>query len=177
MWDCNHRWRESQRLGLDHHRPIHPEESCGQGGRQGVQAGSVTDGGGGSQIVIRTEDKIGSLQRWTWCPPWEARTDSGGWPEGVKAGHSEAWTSEPADLARHWLRETEDAQEELLRTVQEPGEEAGRPRPQGKSSKAPSEQVLQRDEHEGSPGNAVVSKKRRLPSRQRRASEEKRRPA
>ncbi len=74
--------------------------------------------------------------------------DSGGRPGGVEAGHSEAWASKPADLARHWLGETENASEELLqsepadlarhwlgetkdapkellRTVQEPGEEAG----------------------------------------------------
>jgi hypothetical protein len=35
--------------------------------------------------------------------------DSRGSPEGVEARHSEAWASEPADLERHWLRETEDA--------------------------------------------------------------------
>ncbi len=59
-------------------------------------------------------------------------------------------TSEPADLARHWLGETEDAPEELLRTVQEPEEEAGRPRLQGEYSEAPRELVFQRGEHEGS---------------------------
>jgi hypothetical protein len=68
-------------------------------------------------IVMRTEDKIGSLRRWTWCPPWEAGTDSSGWSEGVKAVHSEAWADEPADLARHWLGETKDAPEELLSTA------------------------------------------------------------
>jgi hypothetical protein len=77
LWDCDYRWRESQKLRLNHHQPIRPEESWGQGGRQGVQAGSVTYGGGGPQIVVRTEDKIGSLRRWTWCPPWEAGMDSG----------------------------------------------------------------------------------------------------
>ncbi len=43
--------------------------------------------------------------------------DSGGSPEGVEARHLEAWASEPADLERHWLGETEDASEELLRTL------------------------------------------------------------
>jgi hypothetical protein len=53
--------------------------------------------------------------------------DSGGWPERVEARHSEARASEPADLEGHWLGETEAARKELLRTVQEPGEEAGWP--------------------------------------------------
>jgi hypothetical protein len=109
LWHHDYGWEEPQRLGLDHHQPSRPEESCEQGGRRGVQAGSVADGGGGPQRVVRTEDKIGSLRRWTWCPLWQA------------------WASKPADLARHWLGETEDAPEELLRTIQEPGEEAGRP--------------------------------------------------
>jgi hypothetical protein len=117
------------RLRLDLHRAIRPEERWGKGGRQGVQAGSVTDKGSGPRIVVRTKDKIGSLWRWTWCPPWEA------------------WASELADLARHWLGETEDAPEELLRISQEPEEEAGRPQPHGKSSKAPRELVSQRGEH------------------------------
>jgi hypothetical protein len=51
--------------------------------------------------------------------------DSGGWPESVGARHSEAWASKSADLARHWLRETKDAPEELLRIIQEPEEETG----------------------------------------------------
>ncbi len=76
--------------------------------------------------------------------------DPGGWPEGVEAGHSEAWASELADLVRHLFGETEDAPEELLRTVQEPGEEASRPRLQGESSEAPRELVFQRGEHGGS---------------------------
>ncbi len=83
-------------------------------------------------------------------PPREADLDSSGWPGGVEAGHSEAWASKPADLARHWLGETEDAPKELLRTVQGPGEEAGRPRLQGESGKAPRELVFQHSEHEGS---------------------------
>ncbi len=78
--------------------------------------------------------------------------DSGGLPEGVKARHSEAWASEPADLERHWLGEIEDASEELLRTVQEPGEEAGRPLPHGASSEAPGELAFRHGEHEGSLG-------------------------
>ncbi len=76
------------------------------------------------------------------CPLWEAGTDSGGLPEGVEAGH----------LARHWLGEIEVAPEELLRTVQEPGEGAAQPRPQGESSEALRELLFQRGEHEGSPG-------------------------
>jgi hypothetical protein len=76
--------------------------------------------------------------------------DSGGWPERVEAGHSEAWASEPADLVRHWLGETEDASEELLRSAQEPQEEGGRPRLQEESSEAPRELVFQRGEHESS---------------------------
>jgi hypothetical protein len=47
LWDCDYGWQEPQRLWLDHHQPIRPEESCNQGGRQGVQAGSVADGGDG----------------------------------------------------------------------------------------------------------------------------------
>jgi hypothetical protein len=39
-----------------------------------------------------------------------------------------------------------------MRTIQEPGEEAGRPRPHGESSEAPRELVSQQGEHEGSPG-------------------------
>jgi hypothetical protein len=150
LWDYDCRLRESQRLGLGHHQPIRPEESWGQGGRRGVQAGSVADGGGGPQGVVRTEDEIRGLQKWAWYPLREAKVDPSGWPEGVEAGHSEAWASEPADLARHWLGETEDVPEELLHTVQEPGEEAGRPRPQGESSEDPRELVFQRGEHEGS---------------------------
>jgi hypothetical protein len=78
--------------------------------------------------------------------------DTGGWLETVEARHLEAWASEPADLARHWLRETRDAQEELLPIIQEPGEVAGQPRPQEGSSEAPRELLSQRGEHEGSPG-------------------------
>jgi hypothetical protein len=33
LWDHDNGWEEPQRFGLDHHQPIHPEESCGQGGR------------------------------------------------------------------------------------------------------------------------------------------------
>jgi hypothetical protein len=62
LWDHDHGWEEPQRFGLDHHRPIRPEESCGQGGRQGVQAGSVTDGReGGPQRVVQIEDEIWGL--------------------------------------------------------------------------------------------------------------------
>jgi hypothetical protein len=101
----------SQRESCGIMRPILPEESWGQGGRRGVQAGSVADRGSGPQGVVRTEDEIWGLQKWAWYPPREAEVDPVGWPEGVKAGHSEAWASEPADLARHWLGETEDVLE------------------------------------------------------------------
>ncbi len=32
LWDHDNGWEEPQRFGLDHHQPIHPEESCGQAG-------------------------------------------------------------------------------------------------------------------------------------------------
>ncbi len=132
-------------------------------------------------------------------PTERGRSGFGRWPGGVEAGHSEAWASEPADLARHWLGETkdapeellqsepadlarhwlretedapeellqsepadlarhwlgetEDAPEELLLTVQEPEEEAGRPQPQGETSEALREQVIQGGEGEGWPGS------------------------
>ena len=100
LWDHDNGWEEPQRFGLDHHQPIHPEESCGQGGPRGVQAGSVAGENWG-------------LQKWAWRSPREAEVDSGGWPGGVEAGPSEAWASGPADLPRRWLGETEDAPEEL----------------------------------------------------------------
>jgi hypothetical protein len=112
----DHGREEPQRFGLDHHRPIRPEESCEQGGRRGVQAGSVADEEGGPQRVVQMKDEIWGLQEWAWHPPREAEVDSGGRPGGVEAGHSEAWPSKPADLARHWLRETEVAPEELLQS-------------------------------------------------------------
>ncbi len=138
LWDRENRWEESQRFRLDHHQPILLENRCEQGGRRGVQAGSVAG-------------EIWGLQERTWRSPREAKMDSGGGLEGVEAGPSEAWASKPADLLRHWLGETEDAPEELLQsepadpaghwlgetedaprelllTAQEPGEEAGRPR-------------------------------------------------
>jgi hypothetical protein len=92
-----------------------------------VQADSVTDEGGGPQRVVRTEDEIWGLQKLALYPPREAKVDSGGWPQRVEARHSEAWASKPVDLARHWLGETQDAPEELLRIIQEAEEEAGRP--------------------------------------------------
>jgi hypothetical protein len=64
LWDHNFGWEEPQRLGLDHHQPIRPEESWEQGGRRGVQAGSVTDRGGSPKRVVRTEDEIWGLQKW-----------------------------------------------------------------------------------------------------------------
>jgi hypothetical protein len=118
LWDQDYGWEEPQSLGLDHHQAIRPEENCEQGGRRGVQAGSVADGEGGPQRVVQMEDEIWGLEKWAWYPPREAEVDSGGSPERVEARHSEAWASGPADLERHWLGETEDASEELLHTVQ-----------------------------------------------------------
>ncbi len=99
LWDRENRWES-----------IHPEKSCGQGGRQGVQAGSVAG-------------EIWGLRERIWRSPRESKMDSGGGPEGVEAGPSEAWASRPADLLRHWLGETEDAPEELLQN--EPADPAG----------------------------------------------------
>jgi hypothetical protein len=96
----DHGWEEPQRFRLNHHQPIHPEESCEQSSRRGVQAVSVADEEGGPQRVVQMEDKIWGLQEWAWHPPREAEVDSGGRPGGVEAGHLEAWASKPADLAR-----------------------------------------------------------------------------
>ena len=115
-----------------------------------MQAGSVAGEEGGPQRVVQMEDEIWGLQEWAWHPPREAEVDSGGWLGGVEAGHTEAWASKPADLARHWLGETEDASEELLHGVQEPGEKASQPRLHGAAGKAPGELAFQRGEHEGS---------------------------
>jgi hypothetical protein len=139
LWDHAHGWEEPQRFGLDHHQPIHLEESCGQGGRRGVQAGSVAD-------------EIWGLQEWAWRSSREAEVDSGGWPGGIEAGPSEAWTSRPADLERHWLGETKYASKELPRTALELGEEAGRPRLHGAAGEAPGELAFQHGEHQGSLG-------------------------
>jgi hypothetical protein len=106
------------------------------------------------------EDKIWSLQRRAWCPPREAERDSGGWPERVKARHSEAWASKPADLQEYRPGETKAAREELLRTVQEPEEEAGRPQPRGVSSEALRELVLQGVERKGSQGGCRRAQRR-----------------
>ncbi len=57
LWD-HHGWEEPQRFGLDHHQPIRPEESCEQGSRRGVQAGSVADEEGGPQKIVKMEDEI-----------------------------------------------------------------------------------------------------------------------
>jgi hypothetical protein len=64
LWDHDHGWEEPKRFGLDHHQPICPEESCEQGGRQGVPVSSVTDGEGGPQRVVQMEDEIWGLQGW-----------------------------------------------------------------------------------------------------------------
>jgi hypothetical protein len=63
LWDHNYKWEEPQRLGLDHHQPIRPKESCQQGGRRGVLAGSVPDGEGGPRKVVQIEDEIWGLQK------------------------------------------------------------------------------------------------------------------
>ncbi len=76
LWDHDQGWEESQRFGLGHHQPIRPEESCKQGGQQGVQVGSVADGEGGPQRVVQMEDEIWGLQKWAWYPPREAEVDS-----------------------------------------------------------------------------------------------------
>jgi hypothetical protein len=158
LWDHDNGWEEPQRFGLDHHQPIHPEESCGQGGRRGVQAGSVageTEDASGELLQSEpadlarhwpgeTEDASEELPLTAQEPGEEA-----GRPR-AEAGHSEAWASRPADLPRHWLGGTEDALEELLPTAQRPGEEAGPPRLHGESSEAPRELVFQHGEHEGS---------------------------
>jgi hypothetical protein len=75
LWDHDCGWEEPQRPGLDHHQPIRPEESCEQGGRSGVQAGSDTDGEGGPQRVVQMEDEIWGLQKWAWYPKREAEVD------------------------------------------------------------------------------------------------------
>jgi hypothetical protein len=42
LWDYNCRWREPQRLGLDHHQPIRPEESWARwAGRVARSAGRL----------------------------------------------------------------------------------------------------------------------------------------
>jgi hypothetical protein len=58
LWDHDHGWKEPQRFGLDHHQPIHPEESCEQGSWQGEQADSVADEEGRPQRVVQMEDEI-----------------------------------------------------------------------------------------------------------------------
>ena len=58
LWDHDQGLEEPQRFGLDHHRPICPEESCEQGGRRGVRASFVADGEGGPQRVVQVEDEI-----------------------------------------------------------------------------------------------------------------------
>jgi hypothetical protein len=171
LWDRENRWEESQRFGLDHHLPIHPEESCGQGGWRGVQAGSVTGENWG-------------LQEWAWRSPREAEVDPGGWPEGVGAGPSEAWTNRPAYLDHADLHKSEDRLKEAV--------EAEGPQPREASSGAPREQAPQGGEREGWLGSCrraqhqidlsrragtAVSKKRRLPSVSERWREAKRRPA
>ncbi len=84
-------------------------------------AGPVADGGGGPQRGVQaarndqapvegpTEEEVWGFQKWAWYPLREAVMYSSGWPERIEARHSEAWASEPANLERHWLGETEDA--------------------------------------------------------------------
>jgi hypothetical protein len=95
LLDHDHGWEEPQRFGLDHHRPIRPEESCEQGGRRGVQAGSVADEEGGPQRVVQMEDEIWGLQEWAWHPPREAEVDSGGRP-----GESRLGTQRPGQASQ-----------------------------------------------------------------------------
>jgi hypothetical protein len=132
---------------------IHPEESCGQGGRQGVQAGSVAG---------ETEDVLEELLQGEPADPaehWLGETEDAprellltaqepgeeaGQP-GVEAGDSEVRASEAADLERHRLGGIEDASKELPHAVQGPREEVGRPRLQEESSEVPREQVPQGD--------------------------------
>jgi hypothetical protein len=113
LWDRGSRWES-----------IHPEESCGQGGRQGVQARSVAGetedapeellqsepADPAEHWLGETEDAPGELPLTAQEPGEEA-----GRP-GAEAGHLETWASRLADLPRHWLGETEDAPEELLQS-------------------------------------------------------------
>jgi hypothetical protein len=140
LWDQGSRWES-----------IHPEESCGQGGRQGVQAGSVAGetedapeellqsepADPAEHWLGETEDAPGELLLTAQEPGEEA-----GQP-GAEAGHSEVRAGEAADLERRRLGGTEDASEELPHTVQGPREEVGRPRLQEESSEVPREQVPQ----------------------------------
>jgi hypothetical protein len=147
MWEYDHGWEEPQRFELDHHRPIRPEESCEQGSRRGVQAGSVADEEGGPPRVVQMEDEIWGLQERAWHPPkrprWilvDGREESRWGTQRPGQASQLTWRgigSERPRMPRRscckvsqltWrgigLGETEDASEELLRTVQGPGEEA-----------------------------------------------------
>jgi hypothetical protein len=67
--------------------------------------------------------------------------------------HSEAGVRGQAELEGHRLGDMYlGCPKELLHTIQETGEEAGRPRQHVASSEAPRELVLHFSEHEGSPG-------------------------
>ena len=97
LWDRRSRWES-----------IHPGESCGQGDRRGVQAGSVAGetedapeellqgepADPAEHWLGETEDAPGELPLTAQEPGEEA-----GQP-GVETGHSEVWASESADLAQ-----------------------------------------------------------------------------
>ena len=113
LWDRGSRWES-----------IHPEESCGQGGRRGVQAGSVAGETEDAPEELLQSEPADPAEHWlgeTEDAPRELPLtaqepgEEAGRP-GAEAGHSETWASRPADLPRHWLGETEDALEELLQS-------------------------------------------------------------
>ena len=90
---------------------IHPEESCGQGGRQGVQADSVAGENKDAPKELPQSEPADPAEHWlgeTEDAPRELLLtaqepgEEAGQP-GVEAGRSEIWTGEPADLERHWL--------------------------------------------------------------------------
>jgi hypothetical protein len=157
--------------------------------------GSSTQMRVGGRVVPRESCRRHSMTKLQCEGPWRTRSGAfiggpgaqQGRPRGIPVNDRKEWrpgtqrpgASKPADLEGHQLGETKAAPEELLRTVQEPEEEAGQPQPWGASSKASRELVRQGDEREGSPGGcrraqrqvdlslragAAVSKKRRLPS-------------
>jgi hypothetical protein len=124
LWDRESRWES-----------IHPEESCAQGGRRGVQAGSVAGETEDAPEELLQSGPADPAEQWlgeTENAPRELLLtaqepgEEAGRP-GAEAGHSETWASKPADLERHWLGGTEDASKELPHTVQGPREEVSRP--------------------------------------------------
>jgi hypothetical protein len=83
FWDYDCSWRESQRLGPDHHRPLNTEGSWGQGGRQRVQVGSATAPREFVQMARNNrapvrgppEDEVWGLRRWARYPPRDGRKE------------------------------------------------------------------------------------------------------